>query len=184
MAEFFILSVVFFLILILIIVGIYNSLIRLRNKVENAWAQIEVHLKRRHNLIPNLVETVKGYAKHEKGVFENVAKARSAVMNAKSVPDKAGASNFLTSALKSLFAVVENYPELKADKNFIKFQEELTKTEDKIAYAQQFYNDITMKYNIKIQTIPTNIVADLFKFEKKELFESPEEAREVPKVEF
>ena len=171
-------------VILLIIVSIYNSLIRLRNKVENGWAQIEVQLKRRHDLIPNLVETVKGYAKHEKELFENVTKARSAVMSAGSVQGKAEASNFLTSTLKSLFAVAENYPELKANENFLKLQEDLTKTEDKISYARQFYNDIAMTYNIKIQTVPSNIIASIFRFGKKELFETPEVEREVPKVEF
>lgn len=170
--------------ILLIIVSIYNSLIRLRNKVENGWAQIEVQLKRRHDLIPNLVETVKGYAKHEKELFENVTKARSAVMSAGSVQGKAEASNVLTSTLKSLFAVAENYPELKANENFLKLQEDLTKTEDKISYARQFYNDITMQYNIKIQTVPSNIIANMFNFGKKELFETPETEREVPKVKF
>ncbi|MEE8358894.1 MAG: LemA family protein [Candidatus Hydrothermarchaeales archaeon] len=170
--------------ILLIIVSIYNSLIRLRNKVENGWAQIEVQLKRRHDLIPNLVETVKGYAKHEKELFENVTKARSAVMSAGSVQGKAEASNFLTSTLKSLFAVAENYPELKANENFLKLQEDLTKTEDKISYARQFYNDITMRYNIKIQTVPSNIIASMFNFGKKELFEAPATEREVPEVKF
>ncbi|HDH28250.1 MAG TPA: LemA family protein, partial [Euryarchaeota archaeon] len=129
-------------------------------------------------------ETVKGYAKHEKGLFENVTKARSAVMSAGGVSEKAEASNFLSSTLKSLFAVAENYPELKANQNFIGLQNELSKTEDKIAYARQFYNDITTRYNIRIQTVPSNIVAALFKFNKKDLFEAPESERSVPKVEF
>ncbi|GBE56058.1 lemA family protein [archaeon BMS3Bbin16] len=172
------------LVVAILVVGVYNSLIRLRNRVENAWAQIEVQLKRRNDLIPNLVETVKGYAKHEKGLFENVTKARSAVMSAGGVSEKAEASNFLSSTLKSLFAVAENYPELKANQNFIGLQNELSKTEDKIAYARQFYNDITTRYNIRIQTVPSNIVAALFKFNKKDLFEAPESERSVPKVEF
>ena len=172
------------LVVAILVVGVYNSLIRLRNRVENAWAQIEVQLKRRNDLIPNLVETVKGYAKHEKGLFENVTKARSAVMSAGGVSEKAEASNFLSSTLKSLFAVAENYPELKANQNFIGLQNELSKTEDKIAYARQFYNDITTRYNIRIQTVPSNIVAVLFKFNKKDLFEAPESERSVPKVEF
>lgn len=170
--------------ILVIIVGIYNGLIRLRNRVENAWAQIEVQLKRRHNLIPNLVETVKGYAKHEKELFENVTKARSAVMSAGSPQGKAEASNFLTSTLKSLFAVSENYPDLKANENFIKLQDELSATEDKISYARQFYNDIAMQYNIKIQTVPSNIIANMFNFGKKELFEAPETERAVPEVKF
>lgn len=169
---------------VLIFVGIYNGLVGLRNRVENAWAQIEVQLKRRNDLIPNLVETVKGYAKHEKELLENVTKARSAVMSAPNVREKAQASNFLTSTLKSLFAVVENYPDLKANQNFTKLQDELTKTEDKISYTRQFYNDITMRYNTRIETIPTMFIARAFKFERKELFEAAPADREVPKVSF
>ncbi|MFQ5888227.1 MAG: LemA family protein, partial [Candidatus Hydrothermarchaeales archaeon] len=168
----FITPVVLLVLLLVIVIAIYNSLIGLRNKVENTWAQIEVQLKRRHDLIPNLVETVKGYAKHEKKLFENVTKARAAVMSAGSPQGKAEASNFLTSTLKSLFAVAENYPELKANENFLKLQEDLTETEDKISYARQFYNDIAMTYNIKIQTVPSNIIASMFNFGKKELFEA------------
>lgn len=168
----------------LVLVVIYNNLIRQRNRVENAWAQIEVQLKRRHDLIPNLVETVKGYAKHEKSLFENVTKARAAVMDAKGIQEKADASNFLSSTLKSLFAVAENYPDLKANTNFLQLQKDLTETEDKIAYSRQFYNDTAMKYNISIQTIPTNIVAGLMKFTKKELFEAPAVEREAPEVRF
>ncbi len=130
------------------------------------------------------METVKGYAKHEKELFENVTKARAAVMSASSVEGKAEASNFLSSTLKSLFAVAENYPELKANENFLQLQDDLTKTEDKISYARQFYNDIAMTYNIRIETIPSNIVAAIFKFTKKALFEAPEAEREVPKVQF
>lgn len=170
--------------LVLVVVGIYNSLIQLRNRVENAWAQIEVQLKRRNDLIPNIVETVKGYAKHEKGLFENVTKARAAVMSAPTPQAKAEASNFLSSTLKSLFAVAENYPELKANENFQQLQEELSRTEDKIAYARQFYNDIAMTYNVRTETVPSNIVASLFGFERKELFQAPEGEREAPKVEF
>ena len=131
-----------------LVVGIYNKLIKQRNRVENAWAQIEVQLKRRHDLIPNLVETIKGYATHEKSLLENITKARSAVMSAGSVNEKAEASNMLSSTLKSLFAVAENYPELKANQNFLQLQKDLTDTEDKIAYTRQFYNDTVMKYRI------------------------------------
>jgi LemA protein len=168
----------------LLFVIIYNNLIKQRNRVENAWAQIEVQLKRRHDLIPNLLETVKGYAKHEKTLFENVTKARTAVMSAKNVNETAEASNYLSSTLKSLFAVVENYPELKANQSFLQLQKDLLETEDKIAYARQFYNDTVMKYNISIQTIPTNIIASLTGFRKNELFEVVQTEREVPKVEF
>ncbi len=167
-----------------LVVGIYNKLIKQRNRVENAWAQIEVQLKRRHDLIPNLVETIKGYATHEKSLLENITKARSAVMSAGSVNEKAEASNMLSSTLKSLFAVAENYPELKANQNFLQLQKDLTDTEDKIAYTRQFYNDTVMKYNISIQTVPTNIIAGITGFNNKELFEVPSSEREVPSVKF
>ena len=160
-----ILSVVAVLVLGLLFVVIYNKLIKQRNRVENSWAQIEVQLKRRNNLIPNLVETVKGYAQHEKNLFENVAKARAAMMSAKGINETADASNQLSSTLKSLFAVTENYPELKANQNFMQLQQELSETEDKIAYTRQFYNDNAMKSNISIQTIPTNIIARIMTFE-------------------
>jgi len=179
-----ILSVVAVLVLGLLFVVIYNKLIKQRNRVENSWAQIEVQLKRRNNLIPNLVETVKGYAQHEKNLFENVAKARAAMMSAKGINETADASNQLSSTLKSLFAVTENYPELKANQNFMQLQQELSETEDKIAYTRQFYNDSVMKYNISIQTIPTNIIASIMKFEKKESFQTPPEEREAPTVHF
>lgn len=177
------------LIILLIILGLlfvifYNDLIKQRNRIENAWAQIEVQLKRRYDLIPNLVETVKGYAKHEKNLFENVTKARASLMTANGVNETAEASNYLTSTLKSLFAVTENYPELKANQNFMQLQKDLMETENKIAYSRQFYNDTVMKYNISIQTIPKNIVASLLSFKKKELFKVAEGERQTPRVEF
>jgi LemA protein len=172
------------IILGLLFVIIYNDLIKQRNRVENAWAQIEVQLKRRYDLIPNLVETVKGYAGHEKTLFENITKARAAVMSANGVNETAEASNYLSSTLKSLFAVAENYPELKANQNFMQLQKDLMDTENKIAYSRQFYNDTVMKYNISIQTIPKNIVASLMGFGKKDLFETTQAERETPKVEF
>ncbi|AAM32309.1 LemA protein [Methanosarcina mazei Go1] len=168
----------------MLFVIIYNDLIKQRNRVENAWAQIEVQLKRRYDLIPNLVETVKGYAGHEKTLLENVTKARAAVMSANGVNETAEASNYLSSTLRSLFAVAENYPDLKANQNFLQLQKDLMDTENKIAYARQFYNDTVMKYNISIQTIPKNIVASLSGFGKKDLFETPQAERETPKVEF
>lgn len=163
----------------------YNGLITWRNRVRNAWSQIDVQLKRRYDLIPNLVETVKGYAKHEKEVFENVTKARSACMQAQSVTDTAKAENFLSQTLKSLFAVAENYPELKANENFLALQEELTSTENKISFSRQFYNDTVMEYNTKLQTIPTNIVAGIGNFRPEPFFqiESAEE-RQAVKVKF
>ena len=176
--------VIVVIILGLLFVIIYNKLVKQRNRVENAWALIEVQLKRRYDLITNLLETVKGYAKHEKTLIENITKARAAVMSANNVNETAEASNYLSSTLKSLFAVAENYPELKANQNFLQLQKDLLETEDKIAYARQFYNDTVMKYNISIQTIPTNIIASLTGFQKKELFEAAQTEREVPKVEF
>jgi len=173
------------LVFVLVFVVIYNGLVTLRNRVKNAWAQIDVQLKRRYNLIPNLVETVKGYAKHEKTVFENVTKARATAINASGVVNQAKAENMLSGALKSLFAVAENYPDLKASQNFMMLQEELSGTENKIAYARQFYNDSVMAYNIRIQKIPYNLIAGMFGFGKEELFEVEIAAeREVPKVEF
>lgn len=169
---------------LLIIILIYNSLVRTKNQVENSWAQIDVQLKRRNDLIPNLVETVKGYAKHERGVFNEVTKARTAVMRAKSVEDKAEASNMLSDTLKSLFAVAENYPNLKANENFLQLQEELSGTENKIAYSRQHYNDMVMRFNTKIQVFPNNIFAGMFSFKRQELFKAPEEEKKNVKVSF
>src|SRR6266478_954903 len=146
------------------VAGAYNGLVRLRNQLENAWAQIDVQLKRRHDLIPNLVETVKGYAKHESSTFEKVIQARNMAVSAKTVGERAEAENVLTGALKSLFAVAEAYPELKANQNFLALQEELTATEDRIAYSRQFYNDEVLKLNTRIQTFPTNVLANSFGF--------------------
>src|SRR6056297_2048854 len=144
-------------VLLIIILSIYNGLVRLKNQVKNAWAGIDVQLKRRNDLIPNLVETVKGYAKHEKTLFENVTKARSNVMNANGVEDKAQASNELSGTLKSLFAVAENYPQLKANENFLQLQEEISGTENKISYARQHYNDMVMRFNTKLEVFPNNL---------------------------
>lgn len=173
-------------ILVGVLVYMYNKLVRYRNRVDNAWHQIDVQLNRRADLIPNLVETVKGYASHEKETFEMVTKARSALMNAQTVGENAKAEGMVTEALKSLFAVAEAYPDLKANQNFLALQEELTGTENKIAYARQFYNDSVMSYDIARQRVPANIIANLFGFtETREYFE-PETpaAREVPQVSF
>lgn len=161
----------------------YNNFVVLRNRIQNAWAQINVELKRRYDLIPNLIETVKGYMKYEKEVLENVTKARTEAMNAKGPAEASVAENNLTNALKSVFAVVENYPELKANENVLKLQEELTTTENKIAFSRQFYNDIVMRYNQAIQVFPANIIATLFSFRKEEYFEVDlETVNEAPKV--
>jgi LemA protein len=163
----------------------YNSFVRLKNQVENAWSQIDVQLKRRTDLIPNLINTVKGYAKHEKETFEQVTKARTAMINAGGdVKKTAEAENMLTGALKSVFAVAEAYPELKANENFIQLQEELTGTENKVAASRQYYNDMVMEYNTKRESFPSNIIANIFNFREKELFEIEENEKAVPKVEF
>ena len=182
-----IIGIIILILIILAVVGIifmYNNLVGLRNRVKNAWSQIDVQLNRRADLIPNLVETVKGYAKHEKGVFEEVTKARSGIMNAQTVQESAEANNMLTGALKSLFAVAENYPDLKANQNFRDLQSQLAETEDKIAYSRQFYNDTVLMYNNKIQMFPSNLIARQFNFTEAEFFEVEESARSVPKVQF
>lgn len=181
--------VLFFLIVVIVFfifaVTIYNRLVNLRNRCDNSWAQVDVQLRRRYDLIPNLVETVKGYAKHEREVFEKVTEARSKAINAGTVKEQGQAENMLTGALKSLFAVVENYPELKANQNFLMLQEELAGTEGKIAYARQFYNDTIMKFNVKQQVFPSNIIANMFNFKENEYFEIEEpEARGPVKVKF
>lgn len=166
-------------------IGIYNGLITLRNRSDNAWAQVDVQLRRRYDLIPNLVETVKGYAAHERETFQKVTEARAQAINAGTVAEQGKAENMLTGALKSLFAVVESYPDLKANQNFLMLQEELAGTEGKIAYARQFYNDTVMKFNTKQQVFPSNILASMFGFQEKEYFEIEEpEAKEPVKVEF
>jgi LemA protein len=166
-------------------IAVFNSLVQKRNRVENGWHQIDVQLKRRVDLIPNLVETVKGYAAHERETFERVTQARNMAINAKTVKEQGEAENMLTGALKSLFAVSEAYPELKANQNFMMLQEELAGTEGKIAYARQFHNDCVMKYQTKKELFPSNIVAGMFNFPDKEYFEIEEAAeREAPKVSF
>ena len=171
-------------VIILFIILLYNSLIRLRNQVKNSFAQIDVQLKRRNDLIPNLVEAVKGYMKHEKSVFENVTKARSALLKADTVTEKSKASNQLTNTLKSLFAVAEGYPQLKANENFLELQRELSAIEDKVAYARQFYNDSILDYNNAVRSFPGNIFASIYNRKEKQFLEIPEESRAVPKVSF
>lgn len=171
--------------LVLWIVGTYNALIRLRNRTKEAWADIDVQLKRRYNLIPNLVETVEGYASHERELFEKVAEARSRAMGAKTLEERGKAENVLSNTLKTLFAVAESYPELKASENFLELQRELRDTEDKVQAARRFYNANVRDLNIKIESVPANVIANLFNFKKMDLFELTEAAeREVPKVEF
>lgn len=171
--------------LVLFLIGIYNSLVGSRNQVDNAWAQIDVQLKRRHDLIPNLVETAKGYMKHERETFETITKARSAAMGAKTVSETAQAEGQLADALSKFMLVVENYPELKANQNFLALQEELTGTENKIAFSRQNYNDQVLFYNNRIQMFPSNIVAGMFAFTKRDFFQVETALeREAPKVTF
>jgi len=161
---------------------VYNGLIRLKNQVDEGWSDIDVQLKRRHDLIPNLMETVKGYAKHEKSVFENVTKARSAAMGAQTPEESAKAENALMGTLKSLFAVAENYPQLKANENFAKLQDELSDTENKIQASRRFYNGVVRDFNIKIEVFPNTLIAGMLKFEKRKFFEI-ENAEEKKNVE-
>ena len=179
--------VVIVVVLVLAAMLFYNGLVRTRNRVDNAWSQIDVQLKRRYDLIPNLVETVKGYAAHERQTLEAVTNARANAINAQqggNVAQQAQAENVLSGALKSLFAVAEAYPDLKANQNFLQLQEELTSTEDRIAYARQFYNDSVLNYNNKIQVFPRNVLAGVFNFEKREYFEGDPEASGPVKVQF
>ena len=171
---------------VLLVAGIlvFNRLVALRNRVDNGWAQIDVQLRRRYDLIPNLVETVEGYAKHERELFQNVTEARARAIDAASVPDQAQAENQITRGLRQLLAVVEDYPELKANENFLALQEELTGTESKIAYARQFYNDQVMKLNTLIQSFPSVLVARPFGFQEREFFDIEDPVRGPAEVDF
>lgn len=176
--------IVVLVVIIFAVIGLYNNLVKLRNMVDNAWSQIDVQLQRRLDLIPNVVETVKGYASHERGTLDEVTQARAAVMSASTPESKMQADNMLTGALKSLFAVAEAYPDLKANVNFQQLQAELANTEDKISYMRQSYNDTAMKYNTAIQTFPAVLVAGLMGFTKRENFDAATEAEVAPKVQF
>ncbi len=183
--TFFLIFIVIIVVIGLFFVSIYNSLVGLRNRVKNAWSQIDVQLKRRHDLIPNLLEAVKGYMKHEREIMENITKYRSQAMDANTVGDKAAAEGLLSGALGQLRVQVENYPDLKANQNFLALQEELTSTENKISFARQAYNDQVLFYNNKIQMFPSNIIAGMFGFKEEEFFEIEDKAeKEVPKVSF
>lgn len=170
--------------LVVWIIGVYNGLIRLNNRTKEAWSDIDVQLKRRHDLIPNLMETVKGYATHERELFEKVTAARTAAINAGSPHEKAAAENVLSGTLKSLFAVAENYPELKASENFLKLQDELAETENKIQAARRFYNGNARDFNIKMETFPNNMIASRLKFTKYDYFEAAGEEKENVEVKF
>jgi len=170
---------------LVVLVGIYvfvtyNGLVSLRNRIENAWAQIDVQLKRRYDLIPNLVETVKDYMQFEQDVLTKVTEARAGAISAQGPAEQARAENALTGALRQLFAVVENYPQLKANENVMKLQEELTSTENRIAFARQFYNDTVMRYNTRLQTFPTNLIAGMLGFTQREFFETGDDAEREP----
>src|SRR5689334_5329645 len=170
--------------ILVFVVGMYNTLVQLRVRADSAWSDIDVQLKRRHDLIPNLVETVKGYAAHEKGTFENIAKFRSQAMQATSPADKAVAENQLSGALKSLFAVAENYPELKASEEFTQLQGSLSQTEDTIQNARRYYNAVVRDLNTKIQSFPTNLIAGMFGFSQRQFFEVDAADREPVAVKF
>jgi len=182
---FLIIPLIIIAIIVVAFIGIYNSLVRLRNQVRNAWSQIDVQLKRRHDLIPNLVETAKGYMKHERETLENITEARSRAMKAEGVGQRSQAEGELSGALSRFLVVVENYPDLKANQNFLSLQEELTSTENRIGYARQSYNDQVLFYNNKIQMFPSNMVAGMFSFTPREFFEIEDQGeRAVPKVDF
>jgi LemA protein len=181
--------IVWILLAIVVVIGLYvmvtyNGLVSLRNKIENAWAQIDVQLKRRYDLIPNLVETVKGYAAHERETLEAVVQARNMAMSASGPQEQAQAENMISGALKSIFALSEAYPDLKANQNFLNLQEELTGTEGRIAYARQYYNDSVYRYNTKIQSFPSNVLAKQFRFSEREYFEVDDQARGPVAVDF
>jgi LemA protein len=169
---------------IVVVAAMYNGLVRSRNRVDNAWSQVDVQLKRRYDLIPNLVETVKGYAAHEQETFERVIEARNAAQAAQGPAEQAEAENFLTGALRQLFALAEAYPQLRASENFAALQGELAETENKIAVSRQIYNDTVLTFNNRVQQVPTNLVASMFGFDAREFFDAGEEAGEAPAVEF
>jgi LemA protein len=171
-------------VIVIAVIFMYNGLIRLKNRVDEAWSDIDVQLKRRHDLIPNLISTVKGYAAHEKTLFEKVTEARTKAMSAGTADEKAQAENALSGTLKSLFAVAENYPDLKANQNFLELQRELTDTEDKIQASRRFYNGNVRDFNTKIQVFPTNIFAGMLNFKKYDFFQAEEGEKENVKVEF
>jgi len=179
-------TVILILVLVLVagIVLLYNRLVRSRNKVNNAWAQVDVQLKRRYDLVPNLVETVKGYAAHEQETFNQVVAARTRAVDATTVEEQGEAENMLTGALRRLFALAESYPALRASENFQTLQGQLEQAEDKIAVSRQIYNDTTLSYNNTVQTVPTNVLASVFGFQTRPYFEAGEDDRSVPRVEF
>ena len=179
-----IIAIVLIVLVVFYVISTYNSLVSLRNNVKDQWSQIDVLLKRRADLIPNLVETVKGYAAHEKETLDEVISARNGVVNAKDAKEEMKSNNMLTEALGKLMAVAEAYPDLKANTNFMSLQTDIRDTEDKISYSRQFYNDAVLAYKNKLEMFPSNIVAGIFSFKPEEFFEIEEAAKEVPKVQF
>lgn len=178
-------ALIIVVVLVVIVIGIYNNLVRARQKVKNSWSQIDVQLQRRFDLIPNLLETVKGYMKHEEDIFTRISEIRTSWANARSVSEKANLNNELSGALKTIMAVSESYPDLKANQNFSELQQELQNTENKISFSRQFYNDSVTMYNTKLEVIPSNIIASMFNFKPEELFKTEsEEARKNVKVDF
>lgn len=178
-------AIIIIVLLVVWVISLYNGLVQLKQRVNNAWSQIDVQLQRRFDLIPNLLETVKGYMKHEEGILTKVTELRTSWANASTVGEKAELNNELSGALKTIMAVSENYPDLKANQNFSELQEELQNTENKISFSRQFYNDTVTKYNTKLQVVPSNIVASIFHFEPAELFKAEsEEARKNVKISF
>ncbi|MEE9416689.1 MAG: LemA family protein [Acidimicrobiales bacterium] len=176
--------IVLLVVIVAWVIGQYNVLVKMRNKIEGAWAQIDVQLKRRYDLIPNLVETVKGYASHEKETLEAVIQARNMAVSAEGTANQAKSENILTGALKSLFAVSEAYPDLKANEGFLQLQEELRGTEDRIAYARQYYNDSVLRYNTKLEVFPSSVIANSFNFTEREYFEADDDSRGNVEVSF
>jgi LemA protein len=176
--------VVIVVLLLIVLVAMYNRLVRLRNRAENSWAQVDVQLRRRYDLIPNLVEAVKGYAAHERSTFDEVTQARTAAQQAQGVQDKAQAENVLTAAIGRLFAVAEAYPQLRATENFQQLQAQLAETEQNIAISRQVYNDTVLTYDNALETVPTNIVAGIFSFDPRAYFETEGATREAPSVQF
>lgn len=179
-----IIVIVILVLLVFYVITTYNSLVKLRNNVKDQWSQIDVLLKRRTDLIPNLVETVKGYAKHEKATLESVISARNKAISSTTAEEEIKSNNELTNALGRLLAISESYPELKANENFMDLQKNLKETEDKIQYSRQFYNDSVLKYKNKIEIFPSNIIAKIFNFKKEMFYEAPESSKEVPNVKF
>lgn len=181
----FLILLAIFVLFVFVLIGMYNGLVQTRNQVKNSWSQIDVQLKRRHDLIPNLIETAKGYVKHERETLENITRARTQAQGAINIPDKIKTETELTGALTRFFAVAESYPDLKANQNFLSLQEELSSTENKIAFARQAYNDSVLFYNNKIEMFPSNIIAGMFNFKQEIFFEIENKAeKEVPKVNF